>query len=210
MKRIIIALVLIMAFIVPGSSVFADEYVGWDEIRPALLDGDGAEFVVDSTYPAFTGATEFDRVLAAATWVADHMEYEPDPPVPDVARVLRDPGGRHDRLQQPAPGPTLAEVRALCRAAGLRPALAGPDLAAGRPAPRVRPVGARRTPAGDAGGLVPPARNDPLGPGRRIRRSLSPPIFADSRPVWLAFPPSGDIFSRNESGLPPHRGRHGE
>ena len=82
MKRLIIALILVMAFIVPSSSVFADEYAGWDEIRPALLDGDGAEFVVDSTYPTFAGATEFDRVLAAATWVADHMEYEPDPSDP--------------------------------------------------------------------------------------------------------------------------------
>ena len=55
-----------MALMVPGTSAFADEYEGWDEIRPALLDGDGAEFVVDTIYPEFAGETEFEKVLAAA------------------------------------------------------------------------------------------------------------------------------------------------
>ena len=58
----------------------ADDYEGWDEIRPALLDGDGAEFVVDTGYDVeLAGENEFEKVLSAANWVAYHMEYVPDP-----------------------------------------------------------------------------------------------------------------------------------
>ena len=64
MKRLILVFSLVVVLMVPSTSVFADEYWGWDEIRPALLDGDGAEFVVDAAYPVFTGATEFEKVLA--------------------------------------------------------------------------------------------------------------------------------------------------
>jgi hypothetical protein len=66
-----------------SSTATAEDYEGWDEIRPALIDGDGAEFVVDAEYNVDFGAgTEFDKVLSAANWVAYHMEYvsDPDPP----------------------------------------------------------------------------------------------------------------------------------
>jgi len=81
-KKLILFLVVVVALTVPTSIAYADEYWGWDAIRPALLDGDGAEFIVDDTYPEFTGATEFEKVLAAANWVAYHMTYvsDPDPP----------------------------------------------------------------------------------------------------------------------------------
>jgi len=82
MKRLILFLIMAVALMVPASTVYADEYWGWDVIRPALLDGDGTEFVVDSTYPVFPGATEFEKVMAAANWVAFHMQYESDPVPP--------------------------------------------------------------------------------------------------------------------------------
>ena len=66
-----------------STSVAAHEYEGWDEIRTALLDRDGAEFVVNTTYGVeFAGDSEFDKVLSAANWVAYHMEYESDPDPP--------------------------------------------------------------------------------------------------------------------------------
>ena len=63
-----------------SSTATAEDYAGWDAIRHALLDGDGAEFVVDATYDVeLAGDTEFEKVLSAANWVAFHMKYEPDP-----------------------------------------------------------------------------------------------------------------------------------
>ena len=51
-----------------------------EAIRIAFEDGDGAEFVVEKFYNVeFLGDTEFDKVLAAADWVAFHMIYEDDP-----------------------------------------------------------------------------------------------------------------------------------
>lgn len=70
-----------MAMLLP-SFALADEYQGWAEIRPALIDGEGSEFIVDMDYGlGFTG-TEFQQVLAAANWVASNMEYEDDPVPP--------------------------------------------------------------------------------------------------------------------------------
>ena len=66
-----------------SSTATADDYAGWGEIRPALIDGAGDEFVVEGSYDAeLTGETEFDRVLSAANWVAFHMQYEFDPDLP--------------------------------------------------------------------------------------------------------------------------------
>jgi len=85
MKRklsLILILAVTVAMLLSGS-VAAEDYEGWGEIRPALMDGEGSEFVVDAEYNVdFTGDTEFEKVLAAANWVAYHMayEYDPDPP----------------------------------------------------------------------------------------------------------------------------------
>ena len=85
MKRklsLILILAVTVAMLLSGS-VAAEDYEGWGEIRPALIDGDGAEFVNDTTYDVeFAGDTEFDKVLLAANWVAYHMNYtyDPDPP----------------------------------------------------------------------------------------------------------------------------------
>ncbi|MBE9591839.1 MAG: transglutaminase domain-containing protein [Proteobacteria bacterium] len=66
-----------------SSTAIAHDYVGWGEIRPALIDGVGDEFVVDATYDVDFGAgTEFDKVLAAANWVASNMVYAYDPVPP--------------------------------------------------------------------------------------------------------------------------------
>ena len=83
MRNKILVGILIASMILLSSFVLADDYVGLEEIRTALKDGDGAEFVVDTFYDVeFPGDTEFDQVLAAADWVAFHMtyEYDPDPP----------------------------------------------------------------------------------------------------------------------------------
>ena len=83
MRNKIMMAILIASLILSSSFVLAHDYFGWEEIRPALKDGDGAEFVVDTDYDIeFTGDTEFEKVLAAANWVADNMEYEPDPDDP--------------------------------------------------------------------------------------------------------------------------------
>jgi hypothetical protein len=84
MKKLILALTLVVVLMLPTASVLADEYEGWDEIRPALLDGDGAEFVVDTEYNVDFSGTEFEKVMEAAYWVAYHMDYESDPYPGDV------------------------------------------------------------------------------------------------------------------------------
>ncbi len=62
-----------------SGSVAAADYEGWGAIRPALIDGEGSEFVVDAEYNVdFSGNTEFEKVLSAANWVAYHMAYESD------------------------------------------------------------------------------------------------------------------------------------
>lgn len=82
-RKPLIALVmgLMMLTMLPSTIILADEYWGWEEIRPALIDGDGAEFVkpIPGFSPnEFTGATEMEAVQVAANWVAYHMFYESD------------------------------------------------------------------------------------------------------------------------------------
>jgi hypothetical protein len=76
---------LLVFGVLPSAVAVAYEAWGWGEIRPALVDGDGAEFIVPihGWGPnEFTGATEMEAVQAAANWVASHMVYvsDPDPP----------------------------------------------------------------------------------------------------------------------------------
>lgn len=89
MRNKILVGILIASIILLPSFVLANDYVGLEEIRTALKDGDGAEFVVDTDYLdefgqdlEFPGDTEFDKVLAAADWVAYYMTYESDPDLP--------------------------------------------------------------------------------------------------------------------------------
>lgn len=80
MKKILLGCMVVFALLASTSPVFADDYDGWDTIRPLLKDGAGDEFVKDiglaSDY--FTGATELEAVRAAVTWVADNYSYEAD------------------------------------------------------------------------------------------------------------------------------------
>ena len=84
MRKIVMLTVIVMSIILLGNLAIAEDFEGWDEIRPALKDGDGAEFVVGTfDYNVeFDEDTEFEQVLAAANWVAFHMkyEYDSDPP----------------------------------------------------------------------------------------------------------------------------------
>jgi hypothetical protein len=50
MRKIVVFTVIVISIILLGNLAIAKEFVGWDEIRPALKDGDGAEFVVYATY----------------------------------------------------------------------------------------------------------------------------------------------------------------
>jgi len=80
MRKIVMLTVIVMSIMLLVNLASAEDFEGWDEIRPALKDGDGAEFVVDMSYGVtFSGDTEFEKVLAAANWVAFHMKYEYDP-----------------------------------------------------------------------------------------------------------------------------------
>lgn len=76
---------LVLGLLVSAWQVSADEYWGWEVIRPALLDGEGAEFVKPIPgLPSepFYAATEMEAVQAAANWVAYQISYEPDPDPP--------------------------------------------------------------------------------------------------------------------------------
>lgn len=79
MWKILVAgmLAMAMTLIMPGVAL-AYESEGWASIRADLLDPigdpDGEEFVVQiSGLSDFTGATEFDKVVAAFNWVVDKI-----------------------------------------------------------------------------------------------------------------------------------------
>ena len=64
-----------------SSSATAHDYKGWENIRTALIDGDGAEFVTPIPGLAsdeFSAATELEAVKAAAEWISENMGYEAD------------------------------------------------------------------------------------------------------------------------------------
>ena len=83
MRKIAILTFMVILIVLFRNFVIATDFNGWEEIKPALKDGDGVEFVVDMDYGlVFPGYTEFEQVLQAANWVAYHIsyEYDPDPP----------------------------------------------------------------------------------------------------------------------------------
>ena len=45
MRRILLPLSLALGMLLVATPALADEYEGWEEIRPALVDGEGNEFV---------------------------------------------------------------------------------------------------------------------------------------------------------------------
>jgi len=75
MKKI---LFVVMMGLFATALLWADDYSGWDVIRPLLLDGEGSEFVRPITglqADEFTGASEFEAVQAAANWVSENYSY---------------------------------------------------------------------------------------------------------------------------------------
>jgi len=80
MRKIVVLTVIVMSIMLLGNLVMANEFAGWDEIRPALKDGDGVEFVkdvgIDSDF--FDGTTELEAVQAAVDWIAGKYKYEAD------------------------------------------------------------------------------------------------------------------------------------
>lgn len=79
MRKILFICILIAALLIPVIPAAADDYDGWDVIRPLLLDGRGDEFVKPILVPelaanAFSGATELEAVQAAVNWVAAQYE----------------------------------------------------------------------------------------------------------------------------------------
>ena len=96
MRNKILVGILIVSMTLFSSFVLADTYEGWDEIRPALKDGDGVEFVkdvgIDSDF--FDGTTELEAVQAAVDWVADEFNY-----VPDDGEVWTSSNQMYERLE---------------------------------------------------------------------------------------------------------------
>lgn len=79
--RFILIVSLVSSLMLLAGLAEADEYAGWDAIRAALSDGDGAEFVrplLGLGDNEFSATTELDAVKSAATWVAANMEYVED------------------------------------------------------------------------------------------------------------------------------------
>lgn len=89
-------ILVVAALLVPTTSALADDYSGWDTIRPLLLDGEGDEFVKPIpglASDAFTGATELEAVQAAVNWVAANYNY-----VADVGEVWTSSEQMYGRL----------------------------------------------------------------------------------------------------------------
>jgi len=59
---------------------FPFEYRGWNNIKDALADGDGSEFVMNIGLPS----DRFSTFEEAFSWVISHMSYKSDPNPPDV------------------------------------------------------------------------------------------------------------------------------
>jgi len=78
-KKIGLVAVGLLLVLVMAPIVSADETVGWHDIRAGLTDGNGAEFVVNTTYPILiSGTTEGQKVVNATHWVHDNIVYTAD------------------------------------------------------------------------------------------------------------------------------------
>jgi len=84
-----------MAITLLPSFALAEDYEGWDDIRPLLKDGKGSEFVMDvGDIDDFTGETEIEAVGAAVEWVYEKYTYKED-----VGEVWTDSDQMYDRLE---------------------------------------------------------------------------------------------------------------
>lgn len=96
MRKIIGFAVIVISIILLGNLAMAEEFVGWDEIQPALEDGDGAEFVLPVSLEDdhFYGETEIEAVQAVVDWIAGRYKYEED-----NGEVWTDSSQMYDRLK---------------------------------------------------------------------------------------------------------------
>ena len=81
MRKIVVLTVIVMSIMLLGNLVMAEDFEGWDVIRPLLKDSDGEEFIVsipDLDPDEFSEETELEAVLAAVDWVAGKYNYMPD------------------------------------------------------------------------------------------------------------------------------------
>jgi len=78
-NKIVAISMALLSLLVVAPIAYASETVGWHDIRAALIDGDGSEFVVHTTYPIpISGSTEWEKVVYATHWVYDNIEYTAD------------------------------------------------------------------------------------------------------------------------------------
>ena len=75
MRTTILVGMLTIGLLLMPTVAQADEYDGWGEIRPLLLDGEGSEFVerIDGL-----GSSAFSTVGEAIAWVANNITYVAD------------------------------------------------------------------------------------------------------------------------------------
>lgn len=96
MRNKIFVGLLVLAITLLSGFVMADDYIGWETIRPLLKDGEGSEFVknvgIASDY--FKGETELEAIQAAVDWVYDKYEY-----VSDAGEVWTSSDQMYDRLE---------------------------------------------------------------------------------------------------------------
>jgi hypothetical protein len=81
MKKLVAVFLAIVALLVSATPVFADDYSGWDTIRPLLKDGSGDEFIkpIPGLAPnAFYGETELAAVQSVVDWIAGKYQYVAD------------------------------------------------------------------------------------------------------------------------------------
>jgi len=96
MRKIVVFAVIVISIILLGNFAIAEEFVGWDVIRSALQDGDGAEFVlpVNLEDNHFYGITEIEAVQAVVDWIDDNYFYKED-----TGEVWTDSSQTYDLLE---------------------------------------------------------------------------------------------------------------
>jgi hypothetical protein len=74
------SLFMFVITILSTTILFPSDYRGWGNIKTALEDGNGSEFVKKLKLPSY----HFSSVEEAYNWVTSHFLYESDPNPPDI------------------------------------------------------------------------------------------------------------------------------
>lgn len=96
MRKIVVFTIIVISIALLGNLAVANDYEGWEEIRSALKDGDGSEFVLPVSLEddPFYGETEIEAVQAVVDWIEVYYEYEAD-----NGEVWTDSSQMYDRLE---------------------------------------------------------------------------------------------------------------